>query len=72
MKSESSNVLGHLIEVTSDYFVAQLTSDLESLATDKMIGMDKVRIGQVGSYLMVKQSETKILVIVEGMPPRVL
>ena len=29
MKSESSNVLGHLSEVTSDYFVARLTSDLE-------------------------------------------
>ena len=67
MKSESSNVLGHLIEVTSDYFVARLTSDLEGLFSDKMIGMDKVRVGQVGSYLMVKQSGTKILSMVESM-----
>jgi len=67
MKSESSNVLGHLIEVTSDYFIAQLSSDVEGLSSDKMIGMDKVRIGQVGSYLMVRQAETKILTIVESM-----
>ena len=67
MKNESSNILGHLIEVTGDYFTAQLTSDLEGLSSDKMIGMDKVRIGQVGSYLMVKQSGTKILSMVDSM-----
>ena len=67
MKNESSNILGHLIEVTGDYFVAQLTSDLEGLSSDKMIGMDKVRIGQVGSYLMVRQSGTKILSMVDSM-----
>jgi DNA helicase HerA-like ATPase len=32
-----------------------------------MIGMDKVRIGQVGSYLMVKQSDIKVLCTVESM-----
>ena len=67
MKSESSNVLGHLIEVTGEYFIARLTSDLEGLSSDKMIGMDKVRIGQVGSYLMVRQSDTKILSMVDSM-----
>jgi DNA helicase HerA-like ATPase len=60
-------MLGNLIEITGDYFVARLTSDLEGLSTDKMIGMDKVRIGQVGSYLMVKQSGTKILTMIESM-----
>jgi len=67
MKNESSNILGNLVEVTGDYFVARLTSDLEGLSTDKMIGMDKVRIGQVGSYLMIKQSGTKILSMIESM-----
>ncbi len=67
MKNENSNVLGNLIEVTGDFFVARLTTDLEGLSTDKMIGMDKVRIGQVGSYLMVKQSGTKILTMIESM-----
>jgi len=43
MKSETSNVLGHLTEVNGEYFVAQLTSDLQGMSSDKMIGMDKVR-----------------------------
>jgi len=67
VKNENSNVLGQLIEVNGDYFVARLTTDLEGLSTDKMVGMDKVRIGQVGSYLMIKQSGTKILCMVESM-----
>lgn len=67
MKQETSSVLGHLIEITGNYFVAELRSDLEGLSSDRMVGMDKVRIGQVGSYLMVKQSDTKILCMVESM-----
>ncbi len=67
MKHETSSVLGYLVEVTGNYFVATLDSDLEGLASDRMIGMDKIRIGQVGSYLMVKQSDTRILCMVESM-----
>jgi len=67
MTNEQDNVLGHLIDVKGDAFVAELDSNLNELGTDKMIGMDKVRIGQVGSYLMVTQSDTKILVMVESM-----
>ena len=67
MKNESSNVIGHLVEVTGDFFVAKMTTDLEDLSSDKLIGMDKVRIGQVGSYLMIKQSGTKVLAMVDSM-----
>ena len=67
MKGEKSSVLGHLVEVTPAYFVASLISDLEGLTTEKMIGMDKVRIGQIGSYVIVEQSETKILCMVESI-----
>jgi len=67
MNQEKSSVLGHLIEITGEYFIAKLKPDSESLSSDKMIGMDKVRIGQVGSYLLVTQSETKILCMVESM-----
>jgi len=67
MKHENTNVLGHLVEVTHEFLVANLKSDLEGLSAGKMIGMDKVRIGQVGSYLMVKQDDTSILTMVESM-----
>jgi DNA helicase HerA-like ATPase len=67
MSQEKSSVLGVLVEVTSQVFVAKLKPDLDGVSTDKMIGMDKVRIGQVGSYLMVRQADTKILCTVESM-----
>jgi len=67
MKHENTNVLGHLVEVTHEFLVADLKSNLEGLSGGKMIGMDKVRIGQVGSYLMVKQDDTSILTMVESM-----
>ncbi len=67
MTNEQSSILGHLVEVTGESFVALLDSSLENLAADRMIGMDKIRVGQVGSYLMVKQSDTKILCMVESM-----
>ena len=67
MNQEQSSVLGHLIEITGEYFVAKLKSDSEGLPSEKMIGMDKVRVGQVGSYLMAKQSDTNILCMVETM-----
>ena len=68
MKNEStSSVLGHLVEITHEYFVALLKPDLENISTDKMIGLDKVRIGQVGSYLLVKQAGSKLLCMVESM-----
>lgn len=67
MKSETSSILGHLVEITGEYFIAKLDDDLEGFSADKMVGMDKVRLGQVGSYLIVKQAETKILCMVEKM-----
>ena len=68
MKNESgSSVLGHLVEINHEYFVALLKPDLDDISTDKMIGLDKVRIGQVGSYLLVKQAGSKLLCMVESM-----
>ncbi len=67
MTTEQDTLLGHLIEVTPDNFIARLRPDLDSIANHKMIGMDKFRVGQVGSYLLVKQSGSKILCMVDAM-----
>jgi len=72
MKEESSSVLGHLVEITGEYFIAQLKEDPEGLSTDRMVGLDKVRVGQVGSYLVVRQSTTRILCMVERMWTEIL
>lgn len=67
MEHSNDKVLGHLIEITAESFIAKLSSPPDILSSEKMIGMDKVRIGQVGSYLMVKQTDIKVLCMVESM-----
>ncbi len=67
MEESNSKVLGHLIKVTAESFIAKLSSPPDAVSSEKMIGMDKVRIGQVGSYLMVKQADVKVLCMVESM-----
>jgi len=67
MDAEKTSVLGHLTEVSGDFFVAKLYVEQDGLPSERMIGMDKVRIGQVGSYLMVKQSGHELLCTVETM-----
>jgi DNA helicase HerA-like ATPase len=67
MEQKQSKVLGHLTEVTAEFFTARLASPPEDLSSEKLIGMDKVRVGQIGSYLMVKQSDINILCMVESL-----
>ncbi len=67
MENKESSVLGHLVEATGEYFIAILDDTPEGFASERMIGMDKVRVGQIGSYLMVRQSKTEVLCIVERM-----
>jgi len=67
MDAEKSSALGHITEIAGDFFVAELYVEQDGLPAERMIGMDKVRIGQVGSYLMVKQSSHELLCSVETM-----
>jgi len=66
MEDKTSNALGHLVEVSGDSFVAQLYSENDGSPAEKMVGLDKVRIGQVGSYMMIKQSGHELLCTVES------
>ena len=67
MISEKNTLIGHLIESTGSDFVAQLISDDEGFVPEVTVDDVNIRIGQIGSYLMVRQSGTYVLVIVEGM-----
>jgi len=67
VNNKKSDVLGHLVEINSDSFVAKLTVGQESLKADRLIGLDVTHIGQVGTYMMVKQSDSKLLCMVESM-----
>ena len=67
MISEKNTLIGHIVESNGATFVAQLISDEAGFVTEVTVGEQNVRIGQIGSYLMVRQSGSYVLVIVEGM-----
>ncbi len=67
MISQKNTLIGHLIEANGSDFVAQLISEDEGFVPEVTIDDVEVRIGQIGSYLMVRQTGTYVLVIVESM-----
>jgi DNA helicase HerA-like ATPase len=67
MISEKNTLIGHLVETNGSDFVAQLISDDEGFTPEVTVDGINARIGQIGSYLMVRQSGVYVLVIVEGM-----
>ena len=56
MQTNKGTYIGSLVEVTGEQFVARLISDDEGFTSIKDVATDKVRVGQVGSYLLVKPS----------------
>jgi DNA helicase HerA-like ATPase len=67
MISEKNTLIGHLIEANGADFVAQLISEDEGFVPEVTIDDVEIRIGQIGSYLMVRQTGTYVIVIVESM-----
>jgi len=67
MISEKNTLIGHLVETNGTDFSAQLISDEQGFTPEITIDDVDVKIGQVGSYLMVRQSGVYVLVVVESM-----
>jgi hypothetical protein len=67
MISEKNTLLGHIVESNGAEFVAQLISDEDGFVPEVLVDGQNIRIGQIGSYLMVRQSGIYVLVIVESM-----
>jgi uncharacterized protein len=67
MISEKNTLLGHIVESNGAEFVAQLISEEDGFIPELTIDGVTIRIGQIGSYLMVRQSGIYVLVIVESM-----
>jgi len=67
MISEKNTLLGHIVESNGSEFVAQLISDEDGFVPEVVVDGLNIRIGQIGSYLMVRQSGVYVLVIVESM-----
>ena len=67
MISENNTLIGHIVEVNGAEFSAQMISDDEGFVPEVTVDQNLLRVGQVGSYLMVRQSGLYLLVIVESM-----
>ena len=67
MPEDQSTKIGHLVDVTAGHFDARLISEDEEFVSERMFGMNKVRIGQVGSYLTIRQGDSQTLVMVERL-----
>lgn len=67
MKSRNDTLVGHLVEVSGESFTALMHSDSGEFVPERMIGMHKVLIGQVGSYLKVTYHGHDIVAMVDGM-----
>ena len=67
MISEKNTLIGHLVETNGTDFSAQLISDDEGFIPSISIDDVDVTIGQIGSYLMARQSGIYVMVIVESM-----
>ena len=67
MQTNKGTYIGSLVEVTGEHFVARLISDEEGFTSIKDVATDKIRVGQVGSYLLVKQAGIELLNVVDKM-----
>lgn len=67
MQTNKGTYIGRLVEVTGEHFVARLISDEEGFTSIKDVATDKVRVGQVGSYLLIKQAGVELLNVVDKM-----
>ncbi len=62
-----TTLIGHINKITGADFVAQLISEKEGFSPLVTLGGMVFNVGQVGSYLLVKQAGPDILVLVECM-----
>jgi DNA helicase HerA-like ATPase len=65
MQIEQNIRIGVLVDVTGEYLTARLVTESNGLPSDGASGIKGARIGQVGSYLSVKQANFHTLVMVE-------
>jgi hypothetical protein len=67
MRSDLTTLVGHLVEVTGADFVARLIGEDEGFQPEITAGTDRIRIGQVGTYMLVEQAGYRLLTLVESM-----
>lgn len=67
MSLSLNTVIGHIIDVQGNLLVATLVEDDQGCAPVVTIGDEDVLVGQLGSYVAVKQNEIHLIAIVNRM-----
>ena len=57
MPDSSNTVIGHVVDVQGNLLMATLVEDDQGYAPTVTIGDEDVLVGQLGSYVAVKQNE---------------
>ena len=67
MRMDQKTRVGQLIEVSGFDFVARLLGEDDGFQPEIQLGQDRIRVGQVGSYMLVEQAGYRVLTAVESM-----
>jgi uncharacterized protein len=67
MPDTPNTVIGHVVDVQGNLLVATLVEDEQGLAPTVTIGDEDVLIGELGSYVAVKQNSVHVIAIVTRM-----
>ncbi|MBI3917748.1 MAG: DUF87 domain-containing protein [Betaproteobacteria bacterium] len=64
MNAQSETLIGHVIDVRGDGLTANLLADEQEAAPKVTVGDEDILVGQIGSYVSVRQGPIKILCLV--------
>ena len=67
MPTSANTVIGYVVDVQGDLLMATLVEDEQGHAPTVTIGDEDVLVGQIGSYVAVKQNEVYLIAIVTRM-----
>ena len=62
--TKATTLIGRLTEVCENSFTATLTTDIEEGFPVLLVGGEAIRVGQVGSYLRIKDRDIQIIALV--------
>ena len=67
MPDDTKTVIGHIVDVQGDVLTATLIEDEQGRVPTVTIGDEDVLVGQLGSYVSVKQNLVHLIAIVSRM-----
>ena len=67
MPTSANTVVGYVVDVQGDLLIATLVEDAQGCAPTVTIGDEDVLVGQLGSYVAVKQNDVCLIAIVTRM-----